>query len=309
MFGVLAVRQLMSWYEPIADTPPIYTDAEAMRALDQVPAGLVILDGDMIVQYLNVQSERYLGIRRNQILGRSIHAAVPEVGLSYINELHSHVLQSRRHASLKCRSLWLEDRFMEVTASYTDGDVAIMLRDTAARENQYHNLARAYGVLLDRSRRDGLTGILNRSALYDQISVFSRDSGSPTSLLFIDIDDFKKINDEHGHVCGDLVLRTIARRLAAECDESVVVGRVGGDEFVAAVFHTERPTSTAHVNVLVERMRTSARRPIQFGDTHVSVDLSVGIAHNERDGTSLNDLLSQADLSLYRDKATRRRRP
>ncbi|MDJ0396440.1 sensor domain-containing diguanylate cyclase [Rhodococcus sp. G-MC3] len=301
-------RRLASWYEPETNlNPRTYSDAQAIKALDQVPAGLIILDGRMVVQYLNVHSENYLGVRRIELLGRNIHAVVPRVGLSYIDELHSHVLQSRGRASLMCRSLRLTGRFMLITASFTDGDVVILLRDIPVQDSRYQSLVRAYGNLLAKSRRDHLTGILNRSALYDEISVLSRDSGSPTSLLFIDIDDFKAINDKHGHVCGDLVLRTIARRLVDQCDDSVVVGRVGGDEFVAAIFQGKHPTSATQVGVLVERMRLSARRPIRFGDTHVSVDLSVGIAYNEHDNICLTDLLSEADLSLYRDKATRGR--
>jgi diguanylate cyclase (GGDEF)-like protein len=118
---------------------------------------------------------------------------------------------------------------------------------------------------------DPLTGLANRRTLLDHLRS-PRSSGESGTVLFCDVDDFKPVNDQHGHAAGDAVLNVIGERLRQSVRPKDLVARYGGDEFVVYC-HT---TDVARVNDIAERLEESLRRPITIGDVTVEVGLSVG---------------------------------
>jgi two-component system cell cycle response regulator len=149
--------------------------------------------------------------------------------------------------------------------------------------------------------RDGLTGLYNHRYFWEMLNqqvVQSRRYGWPLSLLFLDIDDFKKVNDTLGHPQGDVVLKTIADYLAGAVRQADLLCRYGGEEFVVLLPQT--PADQAFI--MAERLREGiAHTPISLVDRHITVTLSIGVAGltPDLDGAAL---VKVADAALYHAK-------
>jgi diguanylate cyclase (GGDEF)-like protein/PAS domain S-box-containing protein len=153
--------------------------------------------------------------------------------------------------------------------------------------------------LHDEAYHDPLTGVANRRLLHTLAS--DHDAGQEiVALLYVDLDDFKEVNDSHGHVAGDTVLAEVAHRLSEAVRPEDHVVRVGGDEFAVvctALVSTDEAVSIAER--IIESVRTPI--PVALGET-VSIGASVGIATAMSEAASFNDLVSAADRALYAAK-------
>lgn len=160
--------------------------------------------------------------------------------------------------------------------------------------------------LEQQARIDALTGVLNRRALADALTAALAEAaaGPGVGLLFIDLDDFKVVNDAHGHEAGDVVLRVTARRLSDTVRPRDLVGRYGGDEFVVLAHVDDQHD----LDVLRERVESVLRAPIDIGDHEVRVGGSVGIALATAQ-EQVEDVLRRADADMYRRKADFHGRP
>jgi len=151
--------------------------------------------------------------------------------------------------------------------------------------------------------RDGLTQLANRAALYDSMAAaLSEAGGHSTALLFIDLDQFKQVNDHHGHLVGDAVLREVASRLSAAVRGDDLVARHGGDEFVVLLRGLPSDQAENRAVLTMERIAASVARPIDTGSVSVTVAASTGIAIHPRDGSSPDELIRHADLRMYDQK-------
>lgn len=156
---------------------------------------------------------------------------------------------------------------------------------------------------------DSLTGLWNRAATLDLLRrELSRAKrlGTPVSVVMADIDHFKRINDTHGHLAGDVVLREVARRISSSVRDYDVTGRFGGEEFLI-VF----PSCTAQTAVKqAERLRARVLKdPVETPEGPVSVTLSLGVAASEAvTGVDPDSLLRAADTALYQAKGQGRNR-
>jgi diguanylate cyclase (GGDEF)-like protein len=163
-------------------------------------------------------------------------------------------------------------------------------------------LREADRLLREASRRDDLTGLSNRVFLMECLRAEverSRRFGRPFSLLFLDLDHFKDVNDRHGHAFGDLVLRTIARAVREQLRPADILGRFGGEEFLVGLVETDEAAAT----VVAERLRRAvARTHVESGPAHASLTLSIGVANLGPDVQSLDALIERADRALYQAK-------
>jgi len=154
---------------------------------------------------------------------------------------------------------------------------------------------------------DPLTGLANRTQSMRLLAGAlgrARRRQATVGLLFIDLDGFKSVNDNHGHRSGDEVLRHVARRMKQQVREGDFVARLGGDEFVVGV---EDVTDEASIVALAHRLIAAVSQPIQIGeDLTVQVGASVGIALGRGGETDVETLLHEADLAVYRAKAAGR---
>jgi diguanylate cyclase (GGDEF)-like protein len=158
------------------------------------------------------------------------------------------------------------------------------------------------------ARRDPLTGCLNRRAFYEAFPLEADRSarlGAALSVLTIDVDRFKALNDAHGHAFGDEILRQLARRLTALVRSHDLVVRWGGEEFVVLLPHT----SPADASALAERVRAGVETPEFRADGRaVALTCSVGVAGTATFPASADDLVAQSDAACYEAKRAGRNR-
>ena len=161
--------------------------------------------------------------------------------------------------------------------------------------------------LVRNAQTDPLTGLPNRIAMLDHVAASMQDAwGTPRqpTVLFIDVDRFKTINDSLGHSAGDDVLLEIARRLVSSVPPHASVGRISGDEFVVLDPTTESATQAA---VLAESVLDTLREPLSMRHGDMFVSASIGVAMALRNlSLSADDVLRHADTAMYRAKAAGR---
>jgi diguanylate cyclase (GGDEF)-like protein len=154
---------------------------------------------------------------------------------------------------------------------------------------------------------DPLTGLYNRRALADELArVVSRTkrSKATASVLMLDLDRFKPVNDLYGHGVGDALLTAVAERLKVELRAEEFLARLGGDEFAVVLAHDSQDTPAA--GAVAERLAEAFKAPFKIGHLEVSVGLTIGIAHCPSDAGSPDQLMHCADVALYEAKAQSR---
>lgn len=152
------------------------------------------------------------------------------------------------------------------------------------------------------AQHDSLTNLPNRALLQDRLQVafaHARRNRSQLCLLFIDLDDFKQVNDSHGHLVGDRLLQSVAERLRGCLREADTAARIGGDEFV--VLSDAIPAAEAAVH-LAEKIRAVLAQPYDLADISVCVSPSIGIALYPEHGEDYQALFKRADAAMYRAK-------
>lgn len=178
--------------------------------------------------------------------------------------------------------------------------VATNMADTLHVEAQ---LRRGPHLQLDASLKDPLTGLANRRALELHGPLLlqqSQEASRPVSMIVADIDHFKQVNDTYGHLTGDAVLRTVARRLSETVRKSDLVARYGGEEFVIILPGSPLVPALR----LAEKMRNALESgPIQHDGTELKVTSSFGVVTSfPEEPMSLTDMIARADANLYRAK-------
>ena len=169
-----------------------------------------------------------------------------------------------------------------------------------------------YALLVQRARLarlamfDALTGLPNRTLVEDRleraIAAQRRNPQTVSALLFADLDDFKRINDEHGHRAGDAVLQGVAEHASGAVRDVDSVGRWGGDEMIVLLENAERDK----IPELVDRVRRAMEAPIEYAGLKLQVGASIGVAIVPDDGDGVQDLIRRADRRMYEDKQKRR---
>jgi diguanylate cyclase (GGDEF)-like protein len=171
------------------------------------------------------------------------------------------------------------------------------------RQRTDAELARREEELSFLATHDALTGLPNRTLILDRVEQMlarSRRSQTPVAALFVDLDNFKSINDTLGHGVGDELLQAVAARLDGVIRGADALGRLGGDEFVVI---SEDLSLAAGPELIAERLLESLKQPFKLGaskETRVTVLASVGIAAG--DHTTAEELLRNADIAMYRAK-------
>jgi diguanylate cyclase (GGDEF)-like protein len=187
------------------------------------------------------------------------------------------------------------------TADNRDGRVQVLEDRIISLQRDNLDLIVKNKVLSEVSARDALTGLYNRPYVMEKIEIEMNRAlrhGSPVSLLMLDIDYFKRINDEYGHPAGDEVLKGVGRVLRESCRVYDVPGRYGGEEFCIVLPETKLGNTTTVAERIRSRLESS---PIDAGEIAISVTASIGIAG--MDATAEDALLSAAMLIDRADRA------
>lgn len=193
----------------------------------------------------------------------------------------------------------VEVRCSDFRDERTVAGLVVTLRDVTEQRRLEHELTQ-------RAFHDSLTGLPNRTLLLERIEralLRGRRESSLTCLLFIDLDDFKQVNDTMGHSAGDRLLIAAGNRLSRMLRRTDTAARLGGDEFAVLMEGAREPLDA---ELLAAQVVQTLTRPFVLGAESVSVSASVGVA-TARDSAGAEELLSHADLALYSAKAAGKR--
>ncbi len=273
-------------------------------ALGNIAQGLCLYDAGSRLQVVNAQfcdifrlppEQVRPGLHLAEVLSLSVKAGNhPDRGV--IDLVTEEIATTRSTGSSQLMEL-SGGRVVSITRQpLADGGWVATYEDVTERR-------RAEAKISYMARHDALTGLPNRTVLTERVEQAIAQAGRDSrfcSLLFIDLDRFKAINDTLGHPVGDQLLRAVADRLQACVREVDTVARLGGDEFAVVQAGLERPDDAA---VLARRIVERLGEPYEIEEHHVVVSTSVGISVAPIDGAHCGKLLKNADMALYRAKA------
>jgi diguanylate cyclase (GGDEF)-like protein/PAS domain S-box-containing protein len=269
---------------------------------DSVSEGIVMLR-DGVVHKCNRRFAEMLGYSPAELVGRPSvlwyanpsewdpAASLPHAVRDEDGSLHTELRVKRRDGSI----FWCDARGRILNPERAEEGSLWIYIDISARKERESRIQH----LAD---HDALTGLLNRRMFDDRLRqaiANARRSDSIVSLMLVDLDEFKAINDTYGHLTGDYVLRTVAKRIQDSVRETDTVARLGGDEFVVVLVGQR---STEDPAVVAEKMLGAITQPIPAGGRQLEIGASIGISIFPRDGDSTEALLKHADAAMYRVK-------
>lgn len=303
--AALAVERLVLSREVIRRNSELYFRTLVQNASDVI----LILDADDGVRYASPSAETVLG--HPNLAGTLLTDLVPpedsrEVGKALARMRGTadqpRAEQPREHWRLLRQDrtpIEAEVRFNDLRADPTVGALVLTLRDVTEQRQMERELTH-------RAFHDSLTGLANRVLFLDRVGhALSRGerSGAVTGVLFIDLDDFKVVNDTQGHAIGDELLVAVSLRISTALRASDTAARLGGDEFAVLVEDARRP---ADVDTIASGVLAVFAEPFKLKSGAVRVTASIGVATTE-DSVDATELLTHADLALYSAKAAGRR--
>jgi len=153
--------------------------------------------------------------------------------------------------------------------------------------------------ILDMAYTDSITGLANRHQFTDRLDkliLSSKRYQTDFALIFIDLDQFKNVNDTHGHLLGDKLLSLAAKRISSTFRESDIVARFGGDEFLVVV---KRTGDVENIQQITSKLLIKLATPYYIDDLELVITASIGIAISPKDGTHSNILIKNADKAMY----------
>lgn len=274
--------------------------------LDKAQDAIMVLGIDQRVLYWNKSAERLYGWSADEAFGQVLEKLVSDDQDHFANTLirvlstgsynGEGVYRHRNGSTLEVEERWSlvrddDDRPQSILLINTD------ITQRKAAEREIENLA----------FYDHLTNLPNRRLLIDRLQqslAVSKRSGEIGVLCFLDLDDFKSLNDTMGHDLGDLLLQQVARRLQSTVRESDTVARLGGDEFVIMLPSIDsNPTYAAGVaSAISHKLLTQFQQPFILGKQEVFITPSIGITFFDAQSSSVDQLLKQADLAMYESK-------
>jgi diguanylate cyclase (GGDEF)-like protein/PAS domain S-box-containing protein len=277
--------------------------------IDHIPTQITVKDaGDRRYVLVNSVAETQFGLSRDGIVGKSVSEL-------FETELAARITAEDDEALHSKESLFIDEHLWQTKLFgprfITSKRIAI--RDAAGEPRYLINVVedvterrQAAEKIAHLAHYDALTDLPNRVLFRERIERELRktNQGEQFALLYIDIDEFKGINDSLGHHVGDELLKTLATRIRGCIKPGDLIARLGGDEF--AVIQTAIG-SIAEVEDFVRRVYDAIRQPCQCLGHQLSTDASIGIALAPRDGTELDQLIKHADLAMYAAKAGGRR--
>lgn len=277
------------------------------QSLDRLSEGITIIDADDKLVLFNTQAAEYLGIEPNAIgVGVSVRELVTPKGNDKSVDPGS-LLMQQLDASRNGKPQFFEreiggGRILSVRANPIPGGGVITLYTDITERKAFEKR------LIDMATRDELTGLINRREFFTLAAheeERAKREGHVVSVMMVDADYFKKINDTHGHAAGDDVLRDLADNCRKIFRKTDVVGRYGGEEFAVMLPGAEEKMA----KVIAERLRSSIESStVKIEAEDINYTVSIGISCAVGKEVRIEELLDRADRALYTAKAEGRNR-
>jgi diguanylate cyclase (GGDEF)-like protein/PAS domain S-box-containing protein len=269
-----------------------------------IPDALLIVDKNGKICKINDQLIGMFGYRREELFEKTVEALLPErLRQRHVNNRENFQVKPARRSMGAGLDLWAcrkdgSEFAVDIMLSplpSSDGLVMAVVRDITQSKQAQEELRRL-------AFSDTLTGLPNRAALYNDLERYtsSASAGLPISIGLFDLDGFKDINDTLGHSAGDELLKLVTHRWAPVIGGLSRLYRLGGDEFVVLIPECGDPR---HVGTIIESISQTLEKPFEIYGKPAYVAASVGIAIAPGDGRDVDELLSNADLALYRAKS------
>jgi len=280
-------------------------------------------DRNLHITYINPTDEKLRGFRADEVIGHHVFEMFTDEGIATVTNIIKQRQQNEADGTISGPVTF------EIQHRCKDGRLlwAEVLskpeRDESGRITGYHGISRETTErkqMQDQIQKlafyDPLTGLPNRRLLEDRLKqslASSKRSGIFGALLFLDLDNFKPLNDLHGHEAGDLLLIEVANRLKASVREMDTVARFGGDEFIVIIRELDRDAALSQQEVarIAEKIRSRLGEPYrlsvnQGGQTGQELEhrcsASIGIRLFIGNGIDPDEILKQADLAMYQAK-------
>ena len=295
--------------------------------VDRLNVGVLVVNKDYELVLWNTYMENYSQQKAEDVVGKNLFEAFPDLPRAWLQQkIHNvFVLKNFSFTSWEHRPYlfkFFHNRpitggvdymrqnctFLPIKGENSEEIeyVCITLLDVTDTSIYEGMLKNAVKSLAEASNRDGLTNIYNRRYLEQSMSKeFSRIKryGGTLSFIIIDLDHFKSINDNYGHLAGDEILKIAAKRIGEFLRTTDILARYGGEEF--AVMLPETPLTGA--SILAERLcQNVAKEPIIFDKKSINISASLGVAEFQPDQENHEQLISHADEALYLSKANGR---
>ncbi|MFO1400148.1 MAG: EAL domain-containing protein [Steroidobacteraceae bacterium] len=296
--GAVLLRARHSWRARIA------VERRYREIVSQVQEAILLVDAaDGRIVDCNVALQELSGYEYAELIGMPARRLVPVAGAAATIE-EALALTKSQECSIRTRDGRRRDTEISVAAIEEAEQrlLCIVARDITPRKQAERQLHEHRKQLSHIAHHDALTGLPNRLYLQARLPrVLRKVAGSERQLavMYVDVDNFKNINDSLGHASGDQVLSVVAGRLRACTRSSDVVVRMGGDEFV--VVATLLPDRAA-MQVIAAKIVAALQAPIALQDSTVQVSASIGISVFPEDAIDSETLLKNADIALYQAK-------
>ena len=292
------------------DTPSVARDlAQGLSFAEQVVSEansvIVILDRHGNIQRFNRLSEEYTGLKEQEVIGQNVfklfmsrsEAAASRRNISGFFRNGSSYEVERWIKTRKGQRLFLfRNKF--VHSGSGKNEIFLICSGTDITEER-----RAQERLRVLANTDTITGLPNRNAIHEMISdaIAQRGEGQ-VGVVYLDLDNFKKVNDAYGHMFGDQLLQAVALAILSCLEEGQVLARLGGDEFI--VLATD--TSQSSLEAMASRILTRLRQPFRIGLIEVYTGCSLGISLAPQHGTDRESVIRNADTAMYTAKESGR---
>lgn len=291
------------------------------QIFDILDIGIVILDSDLKVYKWNRWMEVHSGLSQEAISYHSIFDYFPNLNnpnflrsckyvLGFGNlyffsqKLHNHLFPFKPVSTLDSRF-----KFMQQSCNMgplRDENKAIKWLYITVHD--VTEIAIYEQKLIEVNMKDGLTGIFNRRFLEQRLKeefAKTKRYSTPFSIIMMDIDFFKKVNDNYGHLCGDFILKSVSAQVAKMIRDTDMIARYGGEEFCCMLPETNMEGAI----ILAERCRKAIEeQEFIFQGTPIKVTISLGLAEMQEGVDSPDNLIKQADVCLYKAKESGRNR-
>lgn len=288
------------------DTPSVARDlvkglSFAEQVVTEANSAIVILDSRGNIQRFNRLCEEYTGLKEQEVIGQSVfklfmsrrEAAASRRNISgFFRNGNSYEVERWVKTRKGQRLFLFRNKF--VHSGSGKNEIYLICSGTDITEER-----RAQERLRVLANTDTITGLPNRNAIHELINEAIEQAGdSQVGIVYLDLDNFKKVNDAYGHMFGDQLLQAVSLALLSCLEENQLLARLGGDEFIVLASQT----SQSSLEAVASRILTRLRQPFRIGLIEVYTGCSVGIAMAPQHGEDSGNLIRNADTAMYTAK-------